>query len=170
MYVQSSELRWFSDWKGNLRYKLNAAFGYEIDPILMSHTQTSNGQTTEPKAKKLKRKYKKRKSEGKKKSEDECFRCGDGGQLVLCDKKTCTKAYHLSCLNLTKRPFGKKDHEHNTAVVLLFNARKRIRFDFRINSITAFNLFIDLRMEISLLSHHIVMLFPFYFNQIFLSL
>lgn len=55
----------------------------------------------------MKRKYKKRKSEGKKKSEDECFRCGDGGQLVLCDKKTCTKAYHLSCLNLTKRPFGK---------------------------------------------------------------
>lgn len=25
---------------------------------------------------------------------------------MLCDKKTCTKAYHLSCLNLTKRPFG----------------------------------------------------------------
>uniref|UniRef100_A0A3Q1FI14 Nuclear receptor binding SET domain protein 2 n=1 Tax=Acanthochromis polyacanthus TaxID=80966 RepID=A0A3Q1FI14_9TELE len=57
----------------------------------------------------LKRKYKRRKSEGKKKSEDECFRCRDGGQLVLCDKKTCTKAYHLSCLNLTKRPFGRWD-------------------------------------------------------------
>uniref|UniRef100_A0A3Q4IAT2 Nuclear receptor binding SET domain protein 2 n=1 Tax=Neolamprologus brichardi TaxID=32507 RepID=A0A3Q4IAT2_NEOBR len=64
---------------------------------------------TEPKGKRVKRKYKKRKSEGKKKSEDECFRCGDGGQLVLCDKKTCTKAYHLSCLNLTKRPFGRWD-------------------------------------------------------------
>uniref|UniRef100_A0A3Q3IJJ9 Nuclear receptor binding SET domain protein 2 n=1 Tax=Monopterus albus TaxID=43700 RepID=A0A3Q3IJJ9_MONAL len=63
----------------------------------------------EPKGKRLKRKYKKRKSEGKKKSDDECFRCGDGGQLVLCDKKTCTKAYHLSCLNLTKRPFGRWD-------------------------------------------------------------
>uniref|UniRef100_A0A8C4IK29 Nuclear receptor binding SET domain protein 2 n=1 Tax=Dicentrarchus labrax TaxID=13489 RepID=A0A8C4IK29_DICLA len=59
--------------------------------------------------KRLKRKYKKRKSEGKKKSEDDCFRCGDGGQLVLCDKKKCTKAYHLSCLNLTKRPFGRWD-------------------------------------------------------------
>lgn len=75
-----------------------------IPPLL----QNSNGQTTEPKGKRLKRKYKKRKSEGKKKSEDECFRCGDGGQLVLCDKKTCTKAYHLSCLNLTKRPFGEQ--------------------------------------------------------------
>uniref|UniRef100_A0A665X1H8 Nuclear receptor binding SET domain protein 2 n=1 Tax=Echeneis naucrates TaxID=173247 RepID=A0A665X1H8_ECHNA len=64
---------------------------------------------SEPKGKRLKRKYKRRKSEGKKKSEDDCFRCGDGGQLVLCDKKTCTKAYHLSCLNLTKRPFGRWD-------------------------------------------------------------
>lgn len=76
--------------------------------LLISHLQNSSGQTAEPKGKRLKRKYKKRKSEGKKKSEDECFRCGDGGQLVLCGKKTCTKAYHLSCLNLTKRPFGKK--------------------------------------------------------------
>ncbi|XP_034433295.1 histone-lysine N-methyltransferase NSD2 isoform X1 [Hippoglossus hippoglossus] len=71
--------------------------------------KNSNGQTADPKAKRLKRKYKKRKSEGKKKSEDECFRCGDGGQLVLCGKKACTKAYHLSCLNLTKRPFGRWD-------------------------------------------------------------
>ncbi|XP_013867271.1 histone-lysine N-methyltransferase NSD2 [Austrofundulus limnaeus] len=68
-----------------------------------------NGQAAEPKAKRLKRKCKKRRSEGKKKSEDECFRCRDGGQLVLCGKKTCTKAYHLSCLNLTKRPFGRWD-------------------------------------------------------------
>ncbi|XP_020505337.2 histone-lysine N-methyltransferase NSD2 isoform X1 [Labrus bergylta] len=68
----------------------------------------SNGQTAESKGKRLKRKYKRRKSEGKK-SDDECFRCGDGGQLVLCCKKACTKAYHLSCLNLTKRPFGRWD-------------------------------------------------------------
>uniref|UniRef100_A0A667Z8Y4 Nuclear receptor binding SET domain protein 2 n=1 Tax=Myripristis murdjan TaxID=586833 RepID=A0A667Z8Y4_9TELE len=65
--------------------------------------------TAEPKGKKLKKKLKRKRSEGKKKSEDECFRCGDGGQLVLCDKKTCTKAYHLSCLDLTKRPFGRWD-------------------------------------------------------------
>ncbi|XP_022606381.1 histone-lysine N-methyltransferase NSD2 [Seriola dumerili] len=77
--------------------------------FLGDRPKNSNGQTAEPKGKRLKRKYKRRKSEGKKKSEDECFRCGDGGQLVLCDKKTCTKAYHLSCLNLTKRPFGRWD-------------------------------------------------------------
>ncbi|XP_070835834.1 histone-lysine N-methyltransferase NSD2 isoform X1 [Chaetodon trifascialis] len=77
--------------------------------FLGDRPKNSNGQAAEQKGKRLKRKYKKRKSEGKKKSEDECFRCGDGGQLVLCDKKTCTKAYHLSCLNLTKRPFGRWD-------------------------------------------------------------
>ncbi|KAM9477375.1 histone-lysine N-methyltransferase NSD2 isoform 2-T3 [Clarias gariepinus] len=67
--------------------------------------------TSEPKAKLQKKKPKRRRarSEGKKQSEDECFRCGDGGQLVLCDRKGCTKAYHLSCLDLTKRPFGRWD-------------------------------------------------------------
>uniref|UniRef100_UPI0037E9A131 histone-lysine N-methyltransferase NSD2 n=1 Tax=Semicossyphus pulcher TaxID=241346 RepID=UPI0037E9A131 len=77
--------------------------------FLGDRPKNSNGQTADPKGKRLKRKYKKRKSEGKKKSDDECFRCGDGGQLVLCCKKACTKAYHLSCLNLTKRPFGRWD-------------------------------------------------------------
>ncbi|KAM4625251.1 histone-lysine N-methyltransferase NSD2 [Polymixia lowei] len=77
--------------------------------FLGDRPKTSNGHATEPKGKKMKKKLKKKRSESKKKSEDECFRCGDGGQLVLCDKKTCTKAYHLSCLNLTKRPFGRWD-------------------------------------------------------------
>ncbi|XP_034015655.1 histone-lysine N-methyltransferase NSD2 isoform X2 [Thalassophryne amazonica] len=77
--------------------------------FLGDRPKNSNGQTAELKAKRMKKKCKRRRSEGKKKSEDECFRCGDGGQLVLCDKKTCTKAYHLSCLNLTKRPFGRWD-------------------------------------------------------------
>ncbi|XP_059373801.1 histone-lysine N-methyltransferase NSD2-like isoform X5 [Carassius carassius] len=69
-----------------------------------------NGHTSEPKAKHLKKKPKRRKSRNEgKKSEDECFRCGDGGELVLCDKKGCTKAYHLSCLDRIKRPFGRWD-------------------------------------------------------------
>ncbi|XP_041928316.1 histone-lysine N-methyltransferase NSD2 [Alosa sapidissima] len=70
-----------------------------------------NGQASEPKTKSTKKKSKRRKSrsEGKKHSEDECFRCGDGGELVLCDRKGCTKAYHLSCLDRTKRPFGRWD-------------------------------------------------------------
>ncbi|RXN11152.1 histone-lysine N-methyltransferase NSD2 [Labeo rohita] len=69
-----------------------------------------NGHASEPKAKHQKKKPKRRKSRNDgKKSEDECFRCGDGGELVLCDKKGCTKAYHLSCLDRTKRPFGRWD-------------------------------------------------------------
>ncbi|XP_063040115.1 histone-lysine N-methyltransferase NSD2 [Engraulis encrasicolus] len=70
-----------------------------------------NGQASEPKTKSVKKKAKRRKSrsEGKKQSEDECFRCRDGGELVLCDRKGCTKAYHLSCLDRTKRPFGRWD-------------------------------------------------------------
>ncbi|KAM9330334.1 histone-lysine N-methyltransferase NSD2 [Gastrophryne carolinensis] len=63
----------------------------------------------EEKAKKAKKKAKRRrtKGEGKKDSEDYCFRCNDGGELILCDRKICTKTYHLSCLDLDKRPFGK---------------------------------------------------------------
>nr|XP_061798762.1 histone-lysine N-methyltransferase NSD2-like [Nerophis lumbriciformis] len=72
--------------------------------FLGDRPKNANGQA----AKRPKRKYRKRRTEGKK-SDDECFRCGDGGQLVICGKKTCTKAFHLSCLNLTKRPFGRWD-------------------------------------------------------------
>jgi hypothetical protein len=38
--------------------------------------------------------------------EDECFRCGEPGKLVMCDKKSCPKAYHVSCLGLAKTPNG----------------------------------------------------------------
>uniref|UniRef100_A0A2K6F557 Nuclear receptor binding SET domain protein 3 n=1 Tax=Propithecus coquereli TaxID=379532 RepID=A0A2K6F557_PROCO len=65
--------------------------------------------TTEEKAKnaKLKQKRRKIKTEPKHMHEDYCFRCGDGGELVMCDKKDCPKAYHLLCLNLTQPPYGK---------------------------------------------------------------
>lgn len=39
--------------------------------------------------------------------EDECFRCGEVGKLIMCDSKDCPKSYHLECLNLEKPPFGK---------------------------------------------------------------
>ncbi|XP_077420004.1 histone-lysine N-methyltransferase NSD2 isoform X2 [Vanacampus margaritifer] len=76
--------------------------------FLGDRPKNSNGQASDPKGKRLKRKYRKRRTDGKK-SDDECFRCGDGGQLVICGKKTCTKAFHLSCLNRSKRPFGRWD-------------------------------------------------------------
>ncbi|XP_027951886.1 histone-lysine N-methyltransferase NSD3-like isoform X2 [Eumetopias jubatus] len=65
--------------------------------------------TAEEKAKnaKLKQKRRKIKAEPKQMHEDYCFQCGDGGELVMCDKKDCPKAYHLLCLNLTQPPYGK---------------------------------------------------------------
>ncbi|XP_048220851.1 histone-lysine N-methyltransferase NSD2 isoform X2 [Perognathus longimembris pacificus] len=77
--------------------------------FLGDRPKTSAPLSSEEKGKKAKKKSRRRRArgEGKRPSEDECFRCGDGGQLVLCDRKSCTKAYHLSCLGLGKRPFGK---------------------------------------------------------------
>uniref|UniRef100_A0A8C6UYL9 Histone-lysine N-methyltransferase, H3 lysine-36 specific n=1 Tax=Neogobius melanostomus TaxID=47308 RepID=A0A8C6UYL9_9GOBI len=50
---------------------------------------------------------KKKRQEVKKEREDDCFSCGDGGQLVSCKKPGCPKVYHADCLNLAKRPAGK---------------------------------------------------------------
>ncbi|XP_035999847.1 histone-lysine N-methyltransferase NSD3 isoform X1 [Fundulus heteroclitus] len=63
----------------------------------------------EEKAKNAKLKPKKRKlrPEGKHTHEYFCFCCGEGGELVMCDRKDCPKAYHLLCLNLTKPPYGR---------------------------------------------------------------
>ncbi|XP_055272584.1 histone-lysine N-methyltransferase NSD3 isoform X3 [Moschus berezovskii] len=65
--------------------------------------------TVEEKAKnaKLKPKRRKIKTEPKQLHEDFCFQCGDGGELVMCDRKDCPKAYHLLCLNLPQPPYGK---------------------------------------------------------------
>ncbi|XP_053575241.1 LOW QUALITY PROTEIN: histone-lysine N-methyltransferase, H3 lysine-36 specific [Bombina bombina] len=58
---------------------------------------------------KRKKQYTKRKRQKEvvKEHEDECFSCGDGGQLVSCKKAGCPKVYHADCLNLTRRPAGK---------------------------------------------------------------
>uniref|UniRef100_UPI00398E5B1C histone-lysine N-methyltransferase NSD3 isoform X3 n=1 Tax=Pristiophorus japonicus TaxID=55135 RepID=UPI00398E5B1C len=71
--------------------------------------KTAAATANEEKAKNAKKKMKKRKAkiDVRKMHEDYCYRCCDGGELVMCDKKECPKAYHLSCLNLTKPPFGK---------------------------------------------------------------
>ncbi|XP_043537388.1 histone-lysine N-methyltransferase NSD3 isoform X3 [Chiloscyllium plagiosum] len=71
--------------------------------------KTAAATANEEKAKNAKKKMKKRKTkiDIRKMHEDYCYRCCDGGELVMCDKKDCPKAYHLSCLNLTKPPFGK---------------------------------------------------------------
>ncbi|XP_030649135.1 histone-lysine N-methyltransferase, H3 lysine-36 and H4 lysine-20 specific [Chanos chanos] len=62
------------------------------------------------KGRKLKKKAqvkRKPQTEVTKEREDECFSCGDGGQLVTCKRPGCPKVYHADCLNLTKRPAGR---------------------------------------------------------------
>ncbi|XP_051505941.1 histone-lysine N-methyltransferase, H3 lysine-36 specific-like [Myxocyprinus asiaticus] len=69
-----------------------------------------NQPSSDDKARKLKKKVGvKRKSqlEVTKEREDECFYCGDGGQIVSCKKLGCPKVYHADCLNLSKRPAGR---------------------------------------------------------------
>ncbi|KAK7934446.1 hypothetical protein WMY93_005342 [Mugilogobius chulae] len=63
----------------------------------------------EEKAKNSKLKPKKRKlrPEVKQPHEYFCFCCGEAGELVMCDRKDCPKAYHLLCLSLTKPPYGR---------------------------------------------------------------
>ncbi|XP_056592531.1 histone-lysine N-methyltransferase NSD3 isoform X1 [Triplophysa dalaica] len=56
---------------------------------------------------KLKPKKRKLKTESKQTHEYFCYCCGEGGELVMCDRKDCPKAYHLLCLNLTKPPSGR---------------------------------------------------------------
>ncbi|XP_076835587.1 histone-lysine N-methyltransferase, H3 lysine-36 specific [Brachyhypopomus gauderio] len=69
-----------------------------------------NNPAVDDKGRKLKKKVQvKRRSpqELPKEREDECFSCGDGGQMVSCKRPGCPKVYHADCLNLTKRPAGR---------------------------------------------------------------
>lgn len=69
-----------------------------------------NNPPADDKGRKMKRKgHVKRKSQQEltKEREDECFSCGDGGQMVSCKRPGCPKVYHADCLNLTKRPAGR---------------------------------------------------------------
>lgn len=54
----------------------------------------------------LVKRRKKRKS-GIRVNDDLCFICGEGGELVVCDNKTCPKGYHIHCLKLKHPPQGK---------------------------------------------------------------
>ncbi|KAI4318645.1 hypothetical protein MLD38_032321 [Melastoma candidum] len=50
-----------------------------------------------------------RASTKKKLDEDVCFICFDGGDLVLCDRRGCHKAYHPSCVDRDEPFFQTKD-------------------------------------------------------------
>ena len=77
-----------------------------INFIHFISVKTAAAVATEKKSKEAKKKKKKKKIEVKKEHEDDCFRCGEGGELVMCDHNSCPKVYHLQCLKLTKPPPG----------------------------------------------------------------
>ncbi|KAK4788274.1 hypothetical protein SAY86_019593 [Trapa natans] len=52
------------------------------------------------------------KTPGRKIDEDVCFICFDGGDLVLCDRRKCPKAYHPSCVNHDEAFFRTKGQWH----------------------------------------------------------
>lgn len=60
------------------------------------------------KGKKEKKKKRQRKVEKETVAEDNCFRCTEGGCLVMCDFKNCSKVYHVECLKLSVPPKGSK--------------------------------------------------------------
>ncbi|KAL3864307.1 hypothetical protein ACJMK2_005998 [Sinanodonta woodiana] len=70
--------------------------------------KTAAAAAQEKKSKEAKQK-KKKKISVKRKHDDDCFRCGEGGELVMCDRGGCPKSYHLECLGLDKPPHGKWD-------------------------------------------------------------
>ncbi|WZZ02811.1 hypothetical protein YC2023_088732 [Brassica napus] len=43
--------------------------------------------------------------------EDVCFVCFDGGSLVLCDRRGCTKVYHPVCISVLKLSSYKDQNE-----------------------------------------------------------
>ncbi|XP_024531612.1 zinc finger CCCH domain-containing protein 19 [Selaginella moellendorffii] len=48
----------------------------------------------------------------RKEEDDVCFVCFDGGDLILCDQRTCPKAYHLGCIGRDQEFFRKKGNWH----------------------------------------------------------
>ncbi|KAK0138514.1 Histone-lysine N-methyltransferase, H3 lysine-36 and H4 lysine-20 specific [Merluccius polli] len=68
-----------------------------------------NNPRTDDKGRRMKKNQAKRKSKVvlTKEREDECFSCGDGGQMVSCKRAGCPKVYHADCLSLTRRPAGR---------------------------------------------------------------
>ncbi|CAB4067292.1 Histone-lysine N-methyltransferase, H3 lysine-36 specific,Histone-lysine N-methyltransferase, H3 lysine-36 and H4 lysine-20 specific,Histone-lysine N-methyltransferase SETD2,Probable histone-lysine N-methyltransferase CG1716,Histone-lysine N-methyltransferase ASH1L,Histone-lysine N-methyltransferase NSD2,Histone-lysine N-methyltransferase ASHH2,Probable histone-lysine N-methyltransferase Mes-4,Histone-lysine N-methyltransferase NSD3 [Lepeophtheirus salmonis] len=64
----------------------------------------NNGEVT-PRSSQSKKKVKKFKLI--KAWEDVCFRCYKGGEVLMCDHKTCPKVYHLACLSRDKMPHGR---------------------------------------------------------------
>ncbi|KAJ8551304.1 hypothetical protein K7X08_000674 [Anisodus acutangulus] len=91
----------------------------EAANVTTTEIETETEMTESGKSSGGKRKRKNTKNTGKSKSggrassrktigEDVCFICFDGGNLVLCDRRGCTKAYHPSCIDRDEEFFRAK--------------------------------------------------------------
>lgn len=95
--------------EGEARLQQSAASREESALTLLCAPPSKNNPPSDDKGRKMKRRghgRRKKKVVLAKEREDECFSCGDGGQMVSCKKPGCPKVYHADCLNLTKRPAG----------------------------------------------------------------
>lgn len=91
------------------RVVLKVYSGLKLGVLSVTQLSIQNQPSSDDKVRKLKKKVAgKRKSqlEVTKEREDECFFCGDSGQVVSCKKPGCPKVYHADCLNLSRRPAG----------------------------------------------------------------
>ncbi|KAK2154206.1 hypothetical protein NP493_2211g00002 [Ridgeia piscesae] len=70
--------------------------------------KTAAAAESEKRARDAKRKRRKSRvrPDAQREHDDACYRCGEGGELMLCDKYKCPKVYHLKCLKLNKPPHG----------------------------------------------------------------
>lgn len=109
---------------------------YKVTAVIFCNCQTAFATANEEKVKnaKLKQKKRKIKTEQKQMHEDNCFQCGDGGELVMCDKKDCPKAYHLLCLNLTQPPFGKSFHADSFSFLQQGNVGAELQYPFTLKA------------------------------------
>ncbi|KAK4358941.1 hypothetical protein RND71_021170 [Anisodus tanguticus] len=91
----------------------------EAANVTTTEIETETEMTESGKSSGGKRKRKNTKNTGKSESggrassrktigEDVCFICFDGGNLVLCDRRGCTKAYHPSCIDRDEEFFRAK--------------------------------------------------------------
>jgi hypothetical protein len=76
-----------------------------VRPNKSDDTQTKKAANNGSTNKKKKKKHEKKAFN--KMHDDECFTCGEGGDLIMCDRKGCPKSYHLECLKLPQIPKGK---------------------------------------------------------------
>ena len=72
------------------------------------YRQTAAASESEKRARgaKSKRRKSAMRADAKLEHDDMCYRCGEGGELMMCDRVKCPKVYHLRCLKLTKPPHG----------------------------------------------------------------